>query len=151
MNKFFSLRRVLAIVALLVAAWLLYPIIFGKKSPRAPEEVFVRIDSAPNNLNVYLNGGHAPSSFVSRQIFQQLGELDPKTLEMKPTLVKSIPAVRVIQDGPRKGQFAYDFEIIPEAVWDNGMPITANDVAFTFKILFQFSLHHHSKIASYQL
>ncbi len=135
MNKFFSLRRVLAIVALLVAVWLLYPILFGAKKSRVPEEVFVRIDAAPNNLNTYLNGGHAPSSFVSRQIAQTLGDLDPKTLEMKPTLVKSIPEVRIVQEGPRKGQFAYDFEIIPEAVWDNGSPVTAKDVDFTLKIV----------------
>jgi len=136
MNKFLSLRRVLAIVALLVAVWLLYPVIFGKKKPRAPEEVFVRIDSAPNNFNTFMSGGHAPSSFVSRQTFQTLGDLDPKTLEMKPVLVKTIPTVRMVQDGARKGSFAYDFEILPEAVWDNGSPVTANDVAFTFKILF---------------
>lgn len=134
MNKFLSLRRVLAIVALLVAVWLLYPIVFGKKQPRAPEEVFVRIDSAPNNMNVFLNGGHAPSTFVSRQTFLPLGDLDPKTLEMKPMLVTAIPSVRVVQDGPRKGQFAYDFEIIPEAVWDNGTPVTGKDVEFTLKI-----------------
>jgi ABC-type transport system substrate-binding protein len=135
MNKFLSLRRVLAIVALLVAVWLLYPIVFGKKQPRAPEEVFVRIDSAPNNMNVFLNGGHAPSTFVSRQTFLPLGDLDPKTLEMKPLLVTAIPAVRVVQEGPKKGQFAYDFEIIPEAVWDNGTPVTAKDVEFTLKII----------------
>jgi len=136
MNKFLSLRRVLAIVALLVAAWLLYPIVFGKKKPRAPEEVTVRTDSAPNNLNLFLNGGHAPSTFVSRQMMPSLGDLDPKTLEMKPILVKAIPEVRTVADGPRKGQFAYDFEIIPEAVWDNGAPVTAKDVEFTFKLVF---------------
>jgi peptide/nickel transport system substrate-binding protein len=140
MNKFFSLRRMLAIAVLLVAAWLLYPIIFGKKVPRAPEEVFVRLDSAPNNLNIFLNGGHGPSSYVSRQTFHTLGELDPKTLEMKPVLITSIPQVRTVQDGPRKGQFAYDFEIIPEAAWDNGSPITANDVVFTLKIVFHPAL-----------
>ena len=136
MNKFLSLRRVLAIVALSVAAWLLYPIVFGKKPPRAPEEVLVRIDAAPNNLNLFLNGGHAPSSFVSRQTLFSLTDLDPKTLEMKPLLITSIPTVREVMEGPRKGQFVYDFEIIPEAVWDNGTPITAYDVAFTFKLVF---------------
>lgn len=134
MNNFLSLRKILAIVAVLVAAFLLYPIVCGKKRLRAPEEIFVRLDSAPTNLNVYMNNGHSASSYLSRQTFQTLGELDPKTLEMKPVMVKSIPAVRVVQDGQRKGQFAYDFEIIPEAVWDNGSPITANDVAFTLKI-----------------
>ncbi len=135
MNKLFSLRRILAIVAMLVAALLLYPILFGKKKTRTPEEVFVRIDSAPNNFNTFLSGGHAPSTFVSRQTFQTLGDLDPKTLEIKPLLVKAIPTVRMVQDGPRKGSFAYDFEINPEATWDNGTPVTANDVAFTLKII----------------
>jgi ABC-type transport system substrate-binding protein len=135
MNKLFSLRRILAIIAMLVAALLLYPILFGKKKTRTPEEVFVRIDSAPNNFNTFLSGGHAPSTFVSRQTFQTLGDLDPKTLEIKPLLVKAIPTVRMVQDGPRKGSFAYDFEINPEATWDNGTPVTANDVAFTLKII----------------
>lgn len=136
MNKFLTLRRGLAIVALLVAAWLLYPIMCGSKKPRAPEEVFVRMDSAPNTFNMLLNGGHSPSTYVSRQTLQTLGDLDPQTLEIKPMLVKSIPTVREVKDGPHKGQLAYDFEIIPEAVWDNGSPVTANDVAFSFKLLF---------------
>lgn len=136
MNKFFSLRRVLAIVALIVAAWLLYPILFGSKKARVPEEVFIRLDSAPNTFNVFLNGGHAPSTFVSRLVFQTLGEPDPKTLEMQPMLITKIPQVKMIQDGPHKGHFAYDFEIQPEASWDNGTPVTANDIAFTLKLVF---------------
>jgi len=136
MNKTFTLRRVLGLLAVIVAAWLLYPLIFRKNPVRVPEEVFVRIDSAPNNLNIFMNGGHAPSSFVSRQTFLTLGDLDPKTLEMKPTLITRIPIVRTAADGLFKGHFAYDFEIIPEAVWDNGTPITGQDVAFTLKIVF---------------
>ena len=136
MNKTFTLRRVLGLLSVIVAAWLLYPLIFRKNPVRVPEEVFVRIDSAPNNLNIFMNGGHAPSSFVSRQTFLTLGDLDPKTLEMKPTLITRIPIVRTAADGLFKGHFAYDFEIIPEAVWDNGTPITGQDVAFTLKIVF---------------
>lgn len=136
MNKIFTLRRILALLVILVAAWLLYPLINKKNKVRPPEEVLVRIDSAPNNLNIFMNGGHAPSSFVSRQTFMTLGDLDPQTLEMKPTLITQIPTVRTVADGPYKGHFAYDFEIIPEAVWDNGTPITGMDVAFTLKIVF---------------
>ncbi|MBN8678970.1 MAG: hypothetical protein J0M29_12150 [Chitinophagales bacterium] len=136
MNNFFTPRRILIAVAVLIAGWLLYPLVFGKKKAREPEEVFVRLDAAPNNLNIFLGGGHAPSTYIARQVFQTLGDLDPKTLEMKPTLLQAIPKVRQVQDGPRKGQFAYDFAIIPEAVWDNGTPVTANDVVFTLKIVF---------------
>jgi ABC-type transport system substrate-binding protein len=136
MNKFLSPRRVLAIAALLVAAWLLYPVIAGKKKPRVPEEIYIRVDSAPVSLNTFMSNGHAPSTFVMEETFQSLADIDPKTMELQPFLIKSIPSVRIVQDGARKGQFAYDFEIIPEATWDNGTPVTANDVAFTFKLVF---------------
>ncbi|MBL7810177.1 MAG: hypothetical protein JNN28_20310 [Saprospiraceae bacterium] len=136
MNKFFTPRKVLAVAAILIAAWLLYPIVFGKKKLREPEEVYVRLDAAPTTMNIFLSGGHGPSMYVARLIFPSLGDLDPKTLEMQPMLLQSIPSVRTVQDGPRKGQFAYDFAIIPEATWDNGSPITAQDIAFTLKVVF---------------
>lgn len=136
MNKIFSLRRVLAIIAVLVAAWLLFPLVCGKKTGQSPEEVSVRTDAAPSTMNILMARGHSPSTNVGRQIIQTLGELDPITLELSPLLVTSIPKVQVIKDGPRKGQFAYDFELIPEAVWDNGTPLTANDVVFSLKLIF---------------
>lgn len=136
MNKFFSLRRVLAIAALLLGLLLLYPIFFSTPALRSPEEVSVRLDAAPNNLNPFLNGGHAPSTYIARQTFQTLGDLDPKTLEMTPMLVQRIPAVRIVEDGPRKGEYVYDFEIQKDAVWDNGSPVTGEDVAFTLKLIF---------------
>jgi peptide/nickel transport system substrate-binding protein len=131
---------VLALAALVVAAWLLYPLIFGSKKVRQPDEVTVRIDSAPATFNPYLSGGHSTSTYLARQILQTLGELEPKTLEMQPVLVTAIPQSRMVADGPRKGQFAFDFAIRPEAVWDNGSPVTGNDVAFSFKLIFHPNL-----------
>ncbi|MDX1912687.1 MAG: ABC transporter substrate-binding protein [Saprospiraceae bacterium] len=136
MNNFFTTRRVIIAAAILLAAWLLYPFLFGKKKVRAPEEVTVRVDAAAITFNSYLSNGHGPSSFVTRQTLQTLGELDPKSLKMQPLLITGIPKVRIVNDGPKKGQYAYDFEIIPEASWDNGSPITAKDVEFTLKIIF---------------
>lgn len=136
MKNILTPRRVLAVAALVLLAWLLYPILFGKKAALAPEEVHVRLDAAPNNVISFLANGHAPSNFVSRQLFQTLGDLDPKTLEAKPMIITAIPKQRAVTDGPHKGEYAYDFELLPEAAWDNGSPVTANDVAFTFKIVF---------------
>lgn len=136
MNNLLTPRRILIAAAVLLAAWLLYPIVFGEKKVRAPEEVTVRIDAAPNTFNPFLSNGHGPSSYVTRQTIQTLGEVDPESLEMKPLMITSIPKVRIINEGSKKGQFAYDFEIIPEAVWDNGSPITARDVEFTLKLIF---------------
>lgn len=136
MNHFFTTKRVLILAVLLVAAWLLYPLILGTKKVRQPNEVTVRIDAAPVTFNPYLSGGHSTSTYLARQILQTLGELDPKTLEMQPVLVTAIPQSYVVADGPHKGQFAFDFEIHPEATWDNGSPVTGNDVAFSFKLIF---------------
>lgn len=97
--------------------------------------VNVRMDAAVSTLNIYLPAtGY--SRYVGVRIFQSLGETDPKTLELKPLLVKSIPAVRKVTDGPYAGALAYDFEILDEAKWDNGSPVTGKDVEFTFKIIF---------------
>ena len=101
--------------------------------------VNVRLEGAPSNLNAYMTS-NAYALYVCNQIFQTLGNLDPKTLEMKPLLAKSIPEVRNVTEGKYKGSLAYDFEIQDDAVWGNGTPVTANDVIFTLKILFHPSL-----------
>lgn len=102
---------------------------------KTTDVVNIRLESAPNNLNGYLTSS-AYSLYVCNQIFQTLGNLDPKSLEMKPLLAKSIPTVRNVTEGTYKGSLAYDFEIQDGAQWDNGTPVTANDVIFTLKIIF---------------
>jgi peptide/nickel transport system substrate-binding protein len=97
--------------------------------------VNIRLEGAPNTMNAYLtSSGYSLS--VCNQIFQTLGNLDPETLEMKPLLVRNIPEVRNITEGNYKGSLAYDFEILEGAQWDNGTPVTANDVIFSLKIIF---------------
>ena len=96
--------------------------------------VNVRMEGAVSTLNIYLPAtGY--SRYVGMRIFQSLGDIDPKTLELKPTLIKSIPAVREVKDGAFAGSLAYDFEILDEAKWDNGSPVTGKDVEFSLKII----------------
>ncbi|MBK8426080.1 MAG: hypothetical protein IPL27_09020 [Lewinellaceae bacterium] len=107
----------------------------GDEKNKTTDAVVVRLEGAPNNMNAYLTSS-AYSLYVGNQIFQTLGNLDPNTLEMKPLMVKDIPTVRNISEGAYKGSLAYDFEILDEARWDNGTPVTANDVQFSLKIIF---------------
>lgn len=107
----------------------------GEDGGKDTEVVNIRLEGAPNNLNPFLTSS-AYSLYVCNEIFQTLGNLDPKTLEMKPMLVKEIPNVRNITDGNYKGSLAYDFEILDEAQWSNGTPVTAADVIFSLKIMF---------------
>lgn len=113
------------------------------------EVVNIRLEGAPNNLNPFLTSS-AYSLYVCNQMFQTLGNLDPKTLEMKPLLAKSIPTVRNVTDGPFKGSLAYDFEIQEEAKWDNGTPVTAQDVIFSMKLMFHPGLPTQNWASYYQ-
>ena len=97
--------------------------------------VNIRLPAAPTSLNPLIPTT-AYSTQVAQRVFQTLGELDPVTLEMKPVLVKNIPEVKTVADGPHKGSLSYTFEIYDEATWDNGTPVTANDVLFTLKLIF---------------
>ncbi len=108
-------------------------------APRTSESdsfaVRIRLEAAAPVLNPYLPS-QGYSRFVAAQIFQTLGILDPESLVLKPLLLTEIPALRRVDSGAHSGRFAYDFVIHPDAVWDDGSPVTAQDVAFTLKIIF---------------
>ncbi len=106
---------------------------------QAGTTVNVRVEGAVTNLNMYLSKT-AYSLNVALRIFQSLGDLDPKTQELVPMMVKALPLKRDVTEGPYKGMLAFDFEILDEAVWDNGSPVTGKDVEFSFKILFHPNL-----------
>lgn len=95
----------------------------------------VRMEAKVDKFNPLLpSPGYA--RFVAARIFQTLGDLDPVTYELRPILLSSIPSERIVADGPHKGEIAYDFEINPDATWDNGTKVTVEDVIFTLKVMF---------------
>lgn len=99
---------------------------------RTSNEVFVRLRAEPEGLNPLMITGNYASQIVE-QIFIPLITLDPQTFEFIPALIKSRPKVTEITEGPFTGGLAYTFEILDEAVWDNGTPVTGNDYVFTLK------------------
>jgi len=94
----------------------------------------IRLESPATSINPLIPAS-GYSNYLAARVFQTLGEIEPKSLEIVPLLAKSVPAVRTVADGPQKGYLAYDFEINEAATWDNGSPITANDVIFTLKLI----------------
>jgi peptide/nickel transport system substrate-binding protein len=73
---------------------------------------------------------------VLEYIFPYLMDFDPETIQMTPFLIKSLPEVKALtHSGNIEGQ-AITFELLDEAVWDNGKPVTGTDYAFTIKALF---------------
>ncbi len=73
------------------------------------------------------------TSKITNKIFLQLLDQDPQTKNLIPILAKSLPIEEDIESGPYAGGKSYTYEILDEAVWDNGTPVTGQDYLFTIK------------------
>lgn len=105
------------------------------KSSRAGiNEVIIRESADCDKINPYTSTS-ANSRYVESNVFMALLDVDPNTLEMIGSLAVSRPTITEITDGEYKGGMSITYELRPEAKWDNGTPVTANDVVFTMKAL----------------
>jgi peptide/nickel transport system substrate-binding protein len=93
-------------------------------------EVIIHELSDPDKLNPLTSQG-ASSNYIQHSIFMYLLDVDKEKLEIIPWLAKERPVITALEDGPYKMKL--DYEIRPEAVWDNGEPVTGHDVEFSFK------------------
>lgn len=96
--------------------------------------VYVRLPAEPDRLNPLLTT-NLYARGVHEQIYQNLLSFDSETLELTPQLAKARAKIEEITEGTHKGKIAYTFEIQEAASWDDGSPITGNDVAFTLKAI----------------
>lgn len=104
----------------------------GYDLDRDPNTMIIRQESEPDILNPMCTGsGYATDVFVN--IFQPLMEYHPQTLEYVPVMVKNDPEETPVEDGPYAGGVKYTYEILQDATWDDGTPITARDYIFTVK------------------
>lgn len=78
----------------------------------------------------------ANSGYILGQLYQALlaTENDPP-YNLIPVLAVSRPQIEEITEGKYAGGLKFNYEIRPEAKWDNGTPITAKDVEFTLKAI----------------
>lgn len=133
MNKL--LLKVLFGVVITAAVSLLTGCNGNEKSPLNSNKLNIRIETPANSLNPLLPGT-GQARYVSSDVFQTLGYFDPQTLELMPLMIKAIPAPVKVQNGAYAGALAYEFELLDAVQWDNGTPVTAEDVAFTLKLVF---------------
>ncbi|GIV33421.1 MAG: peptide-binding protein [Chitinophagales bacterium] len=96
------------------------------------KEVIIHELSDCDKLNP-LTSTDASSTYVEYNIFMYLLDINKETLELNPSLAVARPVITPVTDGEFAGGLAISYEIRPEAVWDNGQPVTGHDVAFTFK------------------
>jgi peptide/nickel transport system substrate-binding protein len=97
---------------------------------KTSNELIIHELSDPDKLNPLTSQG-AGSSYIEHSIFMYLLDTDKERLEVIPWLAKERPTITELTAGPYKLKIAY--EIRSEAVWDNGTPVTAYDVDFSFK------------------
>ncbi len=93
--------------------------------------IYVRLANEPDRLNP-MTTVNTYSRSVIEQIHASLMTFDPVSLELVPQLVKSAPEVGEHEDGT----ISYTYELREEANWPDGKPVSAKDVAFSFKAMF---------------
>lgn len=93
----------------------------------------VRLADDPGRLCPIFASNIAAAREVYPYLFLQLGEYNPETLSLSPILAKSVPEPTTIIEGKNKGGIRIEYEILPDAVWVDGSPITAEDYLFTLK------------------
>lgn len=101
--------------------------------------VYVRLPAEPDKLNPLTTTSNY-SHQVYDQLFQPLLGFDPATYELMPVLVTSRPEIGEISEGELAGKVAYTYELREDARWDDGSPVTAEDVVFTYKVMFNPTL-----------
>lgn len=99
---------------------------------RTNNTVLARLRAEPDRINTVLTTDNYARQ-IGDYIFLYLFTVNPKTYAYEPLLIKSLPTTTDITEGPYAGGVAYTFELLDEAVWDNGTPVTANDYVFTLK------------------
>lgn len=99
----------------------------------SPELTIHEMDD-PDGMNP-LTATAANSLYIHNNIYSKLLVYDPQTLELTPQLAVSRPEVTTLKEGPFAGGMSLTYEIHPEAVWDNGTPVTAADYVFTVKAI----------------
>lgn len=104
----------------------------GEEPKEQPEQTIVRLrESADASTLNPLNIRSSLDGYLSLKLFQSLLSFDYKTLETVPILAEKLPEINYLESG----KVEVHYKIRQNAKWDNGKPITADDIAFTLKII----------------
>lgn len=92
--------------------------------------VNIRMKNDPSRINPVVGNPTVESTEINSLVFLPMAHYDPITFELSPVMVKSMPEGRSLENGG----IVYDYEILEDAKWDDGLPITAEDYLFTMKV-----------------
>jgi peptide/nickel transport system substrate-binding protein len=101
---------------------------------RTENSVAIRLEADVANLNPLTS-----SSIYESQIFWQIYTypcaFDYQTLEFIPETLKEIPIIEETNSSDAPGKYAIAAEMLAEAVWSDGTPVTGEDYLFTMKAM----------------
>ncbi|WP_052597648.1 ABC transporter substrate-binding protein [Aureispira sp. CCB-QB1] len=97
-------------------------------------ELTIHEISDPDGMNPIISNA-ANALYIQNNIYSKLLVYDQQTLELSPQLAVGRPEIKALEDGEYAGGMSLTYEIHPEATWDNGTPITAEDYIFTIKVI----------------
>lgn len=103
------------------------------KSKKSGDSTVVIHDLADADGLNPLTSSSANGFYIQSNIFQGLLSIDFKTLKQTGQLAVDRPKIEEVTDGDYKGGMKLTYEIRPEAMWDNGAPVTAADYIFSIK------------------
>lgn len=92
------------------------------------DQVVVHNLSDPEKLHP-TNANDANASEIGRYMFQMLLDIDMESSQLVPVLAKEMPTMTLTPDG---NGMVINYELKEDAVWDDGKPITARDVEFSY-------------------
>lgn len=105
-----------------------------KESSIGNAELTIHEIGDPDGLNP-ITSSAANSLYIQNNIYCKLLVYNQQTLELSPQLAVSRPDIQVLEEGDYAGGMSLTYEIHPEATWDNGSPVTAEDYVFTIKAI----------------
>lgn len=105
-----------------------------KNTENGQNHLIVHELSDPDKLNPSTSTS-ADATYIEDMIFMKLLEVDKKTMQIIPEMAVKRPIVTELTSGPYQGGLSIQYEIRPDAVWDDGSPVLASDVDFTYKTL----------------
>lgn len=102
---------------------------FCSQPARQPDEVRIRLAIDPGNLSP-ISYNYLEALQVINLLYQSLLTVDLEDNKLKPSLASAFPEVE------RKDSVTFfHYQLRPEAEWTDGSPVTAQDVAFSLKVL----------------
>ena len=96
------------------------------KRDLSTDVVIAHITSNPDGLHPF-NDNSANRSYIFNYTQKALLRMDLKSLKTIPALVKELPV-------PSENGLTYSYELIDGVKWDDGSPLTVDDIIFTTKL-----------------